>query len=240
MDVITAVVVGVGGAIIIAVGERIYTSEKKKDMLSKITQLDDFTVSQQIMGSDGESGLAIDETRHKFCLIKQKNGMISTKIYTYKDLLETEILEDGLSITKTARGSQFGGMLIGGLALGGIGAIIGGLSGKKNQMDKVSSIDLKIIVNDTESAMFLISFLKFPNGYKKDSITYKTSIQRTREWHSLMTVLIKRADEEDNNTQDKKTNNISIADEIIKLKKLFEEGLLSEKEFQEQKNKLLR
>ncbi len=239
MDFLTLLGFAFVAGIVIAIVQGINTSEKKKGMLLEIEKLDDFEVSQQIMGNDGESGLAIDEIRHKFCLIKQEYGTISTKIYTYKDLLETEILEDGLSISKTARGSQLGGMLIGGLALGGVGAIIGGLSGKKNQIDKVSSIDLKIVVNDTKSPMFLINFLKHSDGYKKDSFIYKTSIQTIREWNSLMAVLIKKADEEDKNTKDKETNNVSIADEIIKLKKLLEEGLLSEKEFEQQKNKLL-
>ena len=240
MDFLTILGFVIVGGIVAGILQGITTSEKKKDMLSEIDKVDDFTVSQQIMGNNGESGLAIDEARHKFCLIKQEYGTISTKIYTYKDLLETEILEDGSSITKTSRGSQLGGILIGGLALGGVGAIIGGLSGKKNQIDKVSSIDLKIIVNDTETPMFLINFLKSSDGYKKDSFVYKTGIQTIREWNSRMAVLIKKADEEDKNKQDKETNGVSVADEIIKLKKLLEEGLLSEKEFEQEKNKLLK
>lgn len=173
------------------------TSNKKESLLSEIEKLDDFEVSQHIMGDDGESGLAVDELRHKICLIKQKNGKTLTKVYTYRSILETEILENGLSLTKTSRGSQLGGILIGGLLLGGVGAIIGGLSGKKSQIDKVNSIDLKIVINDMQTPMFLINFLKSSNGYKKDSFVYKSRIESIRRWNSLLAVLIKKADEED-------------------------------------------
>ena len=240
LTILGIVVVGWIGMFIVGSIKVVDTSKKKKNILSELEKLNDFKASQQIIGSEGESALAIDKTRDKFCLIKQKDGIISSKIYTYKDILETEILEDGLSVTKTARGSQLGGTLIGGLALGGVGAIIGGLSCKKNQIDKVSNIDLKIIVNDMESPMFLLNFLKFPEGCKKDSFSYKTSIESAREWNSLLTVLIKKADEEDNSNIDNKENNISVADEIIKLKKLLDDGLLSEKEFEQEKNKLLK
>jgi hypothetical protein len=71
------------------------------------------------------------------------------KIFSYRDILESEVLEDGHSVTKTSRSSQLAGTLVGGLLLGGVGAIIGGLSGKKTTHKKVTRIELKVVVNDT-------------------------------------------------------------------------------------------
>lgn len=43
---------------------------------------------------------------------------------------------------------QIGGVVVGGLLLGGVGAIIGGLSGKTETSGKISRIDLRLIVNE--------------------------------------------------------------------------------------------
>lgn len=103
---------------------------RKKEWRKKPASLDGFTPSQKVMDNDGNSGIAVDEGRKKVCLIKQSMGNIDLDVLTYRDILSSEIFENGVTITKTARGNQLGGALIGGLALGGVGAIIGGLSGK--------------------------------------------------------------------------------------------------------------
>ncbi len=92
--------------------------------------------------------------------------------------------------------------------------------------------------------MFILNFFKSPDGYYKDDLIYKAHMEEARKWNSLMTVIIKKADSLDHEDKDtvvkgNPINSISIADEIIKLKTLKDEGILSDKEFDEQKNKLL-
>ena len=67
-----------------------------------------------------------------------------------------------------------------------------------------------------------------------------------RHWHGLMDVLIRRADEDDrmlNNNVPQEliqtSNHNSIADELIKLSDLKTQGILSDDEFNLQKQKLL-
>lgn len=220
--------------------------DNKRDFLLRLSKLDDFNPTQYMMEDNGRQGLAIDEDKNKFCITRDSNGYVITEVYEYKELLEAEILEDGNSITKTSRTGQVGGALLGGILLGGVGAIIGGLSSQKNHIDKVSSLDLKLTVNNTNSPMFIVNFFKEDKGLDKNDYLYKDYLEKARKWHSLMRVIIEQADAHDNEEnkvleEQEKTNNssMSIADEIKKLKTLLDEGILSDEEFYKLKSKIL-
>ena len=162
----------------------------------------------------------------------------------YKDLISSEIFEDGSAVTRTVRSSQLGGALVGGIALGGVGAIIGGLSGKKVTDDKVKQITLRITVDNTSSPIHEIGFMNYEA--KKSEGYYRSAMARAQHWHGLMEVLIRRADEATvpstpqlsaqwGNT----TPPASVADEIKKLVDLRVAGILTEEEFAQQKARLL-
>lgn len=238
--VLLIVVAGVGIAIVQAIG----VSNKKKAMEEKLKSLPDFSPTQKIMGNNGDTGLAIDENRKKVVLIKNGSSGVNLKLITYRDVLTSEIFVDGETITKTARGSQLGGALIGGLALGGVGAIIGGLSGKTKSSEKVKRVDLRITVNDTKSPLHDLNFMDIEG--KKDGIVYKAAMEQARHWHGLIAVLIKTADNEDERQERiepssnvESSTQTSLADELSKLSDLRDKGVLSEEEFSTQKRKLL-
>lgn len=224
------------------------TSKRKKAVEDHLAHIEDFSATHKVMGNDsnvigndGNTGLAIDEQRKKVCLIDYRQQNIATRVFSYKDLLSSEIFEDGATVTKTVRTSQIGGALIGGLALGGVGAIIGGLSGKTQTTGKIKKICLRLTVNDMKNPLHDINFLNFET--KKDSFTYKQTIQQARHWHALIEVLIKRADMEDKASVTNDASQIqsnSIADEIKKLVELRDAGVLSGEEFEQQKTRLLR
>ena len=146
------------------------------------------------------------------------------------------MFENGITITKFVRSSQLGGALIGGVALGGVGAIIGGLSGNTQSSDIINSIDLHLVVHDLQSPIHDIKLLNLKT--KKDSIIYETAIQKARYWHSLIEVLIKKSDSEEKISPQYNPN--YIADEIKKLADLKDSGILSQEEFQEQKERILK
>jgi len=228
------IVVGVGFVLMIP------TIIKQRAMEAHLARLDNFSATQKVMGEDGNTGLAIDEQRKKICLIARRQGKVTSRVFSFFDLLASEIFEDGATITKTVRSSQIGGALIGGLALGGVGAIIGGLSGKTQTAGKVKKIELRLIVNDTKNPIHDINFLNSES--KKDSYFYREAMKRARHWHALITVLIKQADMKDktNVTNGKrKIQSVSIADEIKKLAELRDSGVLSDEEFQQHKARLL-
>lgn len=214
-------------------------SKKRKAIETNLSDIPDFTVTQKVIGVDATTGLAIDEARKKVCLIDHRKQDVSCRIFTYEDLLSSELFEDGLTITKTVRSSQIGAALIGGVALGAVGAIIGGLSGKTTVSEKVKRIDLRLTVNDTQSPVHDVNFL---NGeMTHESPIYQSAVKTSRHWQGLIEVLIKRADMEDreNLASMSQTPPISVADELKKLADLRDSGVLSAEEFQQQKAKLL-
>jgi hypothetical protein len=157
--------------------------------------------------------------------------------------MSVEIFEDGTSVTKTVRSSQIGGAVVGGLILGGVGAIIGGLSGKAETTRKVNRIDLRIIVNDTTHPLHDVVFLNVET--KNDTLRYQQAMQQARHWNGVIEVLINRANAEDKQTtiDDVKQKQfippISAADEIKKLSDLYTTGTLTLDEFKQLKQKLL-
>ncbi len=80
-------------------------------------------------------------------------------IYPFKDILETRIVENDTTITKTSRTSQIGGAVLGGLLVGNVGAVIGGLSGSKTSENMVDKLELIIIVNSFNNPVIKIPFL---------------------------------------------------------------------------------
>lgn len=230
-------------AVVFGIAQAIATSSKKKSMESRLKSIPNFTVTQQVMGCDGNTGIALDEQRKKLCLISSRAPGISERLVSYRDICSVELFEDGSSITKTSRSSQIGGALVGGLVLGGVGAIIGGLSGKTKTSTKVKRIDLRLVVNDTASPLHDVSFMDLES--KKDSIIYKQAISQARRWHGVIEVLIKRADAEDHAEQaNARTTALPlaaslIADELRKLADLHASGVLTAGEFQQQKARLL-
>ena len=112
----------------------------RKELQNKIIN-EDFTVSQKFESDDLKSCIMLDEEHKKVCFIFTESN--STETYDYKDILESEIMEDGKTITNTSRSSQLGGAIIGGVLAGGTGAVIGGLSGKKSSEQEITGIRFK-------------------------------------------------------------------------------------------------
>ena len=64
--IIIIVIVSISFVTILAVTTFRNTSNKKKAMEAHLDCLNEFTATQKVMGSSGNTGLAIDEQRKKF------------------------------------------------------------------------------------------------------------------------------------------------------------------------------
>lgn len=227
-------------ALVVGIKEATDSSKRQTDMAAHFDQVNDFSPTQKIIGTNGMTGLAFDEQQKKICLINNTLKSIGTRVFSYRDLLSSEIFENGVTVSKTLRANQLGSMLIGGLALGGVGAIIGGLSGKTQTSEKVRRVELRLTVNDTNNPHHDILFLHLET--EKGSSQYGKATQLARHWHGLIEVLIKRADLEDeaiNTNETPQLQSGSVADELTKLAELLDTGVLSIDEFELQKSRLL-
>lgn len=235
----------------------VYSNMKNKEELSLsienqidilLKEIPDFFPMQKYTAVDRESFIAIDEISKKVCIIEnQHNNKVplsdtnryhfAESVYTYNEIIRVEILEDGEMITQTSRASQIGGAIIGGLVAGGVGAIIGGLSGKQSSKQKVTKIQLQIVVNDTNKSFYRISFLDIKAGI--GSVNYQEANQTVTHWYNLLGTLIKLADAEEEKISTHTPTNTSVADELIKLSSLLKEGLITQEEFEKQKEKVI-
>lgn len=225
--------------------------ESKKELDAKIQkkfEMENLDISQQYI-SVYCSVVGIDETKKKICFLdsnrntkttQYRNVEHSAQTFLYSDILESEVIIDGETVTRTSRASQVGGALTGAVLAGGVGAIIGGLSGKTSSREMVEKIQLKIIVNDTKKPVKVLTFLDESSKVDKNDMRFKKAYEQAMHWHSLFKVLIENADKEDKlNNQEENTFNSNVADEIRKLYSLLEEGIITQEEFDMQKKKII-
>lgn len=182
-----AMVCGLLGAILFLVTK----SQNTKELIARIHSLEGFQSTQQFVSAN--SGIAIDDDHRTICLIS-RSPSITTRIVPYADILSSEIVEDGVSVTRSSRTSQAAGAILGGVLGGGIGAVVGSLTGTRVTRAKVYRIDLRIIVNDLQNPTHEVNFLDTPA--KQGSMVYKPSRKAAEQWHALFDVIIRRADDE--------------------------------------------
>ena len=156
-----------------------------------VTGIENFTPTQRV--SNSGAAMAVDEQRALVCLI---DNVLSWRLIKAAGLLSCEVLEDGVTVSQANRGSQLAGAAVGGLLLGGLGAVVGGLSGKSTQQTQVSKLCLRITVEDTQHPLFDFYFLIQPQQpIDKNSQAYRSARAQADHWHAMLTVLMRRASE---------------------------------------------
>lgn len=243
MDIGTMIILGGVIGVALTIWQVSTANQRRSEISAAIGAVPEFSASFQHLGADGNNGIALDEPRAEVCLLTRVSGRLSYRVVGYRDILSAELFEDGQTITRTVRSSQVGGVLVGGLLLGGVGAIIGGLSGARTTAKgKVKRIDLRLVVNDASQPTHDVCFLFIETT--RDGAIYKLAAEPARQWQARMDVLIKRADREYASGQPTSPTQVmqqagSVSDELRKLADLRASGILTEAEFEKQKSKLL-
>ena len=181
--------------------------------------------------NSGRYSIAIDQHSRK---IRLADGLREA-IIGFDELLSAEVVEGGVSITNTNRGSQLGRVVAGGVLGGGVGAIIGGLSASTTTRSK-GTISLDVQTSASTLPHISIPFINFE--VDKSSNTYKVMRAEAMRWHARLAAAmrqpekhISRSDGKSKETG-KAQKRIGHLAELVKLRK---EGLLSEEEFKKAK-----
>lgn len=189
-------------------------------------------------------GLAINAERSMLCLVQGE----TIRHFDTADLIASEVLVDGKMVTRTSRASQFAGFAIGGLLFGGVGSVVGGLSGKTVTQKEVKDVRLRLMVNDLEDPFHVVEMMD------ASLIRPPKAIAQATEWQDLLSAIIRIKERELASRQPQQLRPAqpeaeggasappqitSIAGEIRKLASLRDEGLLTSEEFERVKNRLL-
>lgn len=176
----------------------IYSSQKAKDtaqaMRLKASQTLGATPPFFWMEASSILGLACDADLSHLCVLTKSGNTIALRKVLASQILAVEIVEDGETIVRTSRAGQAGGMAVGGLLLGGVGAVVGGLSASQRHQSKVNSIKLRLIVDDAARPEIWVNFLDF--SADRTGGLYRQFRQFADEWHARFKVMIERAQRE--------------------------------------------
>ena len=155
-----------------------------------------------------------------------------TNLYKYSQIINYELLEDGNTITKG--GVSIGKAIVGGALFGGVGAVIGGTSGKRITKNTCKSLRIKITIDDITSPTVYINLISMETS--TDGALYKLCYDSAQKILSTLDIITK-ADSYSNTPSTSNTN--SPADEVKKLKDLLDIGAITQDEFDKKKKELL-
>lgn len=176
---------------------------------------------------------AVDENARLWAIGKGMFPSLKNAVpYSYEDIVDFELLEDGSSIIKGGIGSA----LVGAALFGGVGAVVGGTTGKKKVKQTCTNLTIKITVNNMAAPVEYIKLISSTTN--KSSMIYRGAYQDAQEILSLLQLIFNQR-KTDNSTSQETAHHISAADEIRRYKELMDEGIITEEEFRAKKKQLL-
>lgn len=115
-------------------------------------------------------------------LFKVKN-LSCNKIFNFDDIIDFELLEDDISVASGGLGRA----LVGGIALGGAGAVVGAVTGKKVTKKKITKLLVKLTLNDFDFPCILITLIDKPT--KTASKDYQKAFNEAHQLISILNVM---------------------------------------------------
>ena len=221
------------------------TGRKKYDELvaalkERYNSLDNFESSKKIEYYEGAYDeyfiFAIDEKNSKVAYVDANQ----IKIIPFEQIFKVEYIENSSVVASKSSLRTVGGALVGGALAGGAGAIVGGLSGDTKMNNLITLMQVKIGLRDINSPTLTINIYEDDKGFNPSvsNVFYKHKMEYVNNIVDSLSVIIDKVDKE-KNVQTAATTHLSVADELNKLVQLKEAGVLTEQEFEQQKQKIL-
>lgn len=179
-----------------------------------------FTVSKRVYRLGKSIGvckdhayLEIDEERELINIPFYDKGIFSPDIidclYTFDEILDFKIIENGVSVTE---GANLLGAAVGGLVFGGAGAIVGAMAGSRKTQGKCNEMVLKITVNRVKNSTRYLHIIgqntEFKESYLRSSQVYEYARDKAEYCASLLTIILKRNKEK---SEEKSIENVTNA-----------------------------
>ncbi|RLJ90680.1 hypothetical protein [Planococcus citreus] len=130
--------------------------------------------------------ILLDNTGTRMLWIIEHNGYISRH---YHNITDVKLIIDDTIEYRSSLTSAVGRAAIGGLALGGVGAIIGGVTGKKHGKKMVHKIELVLSYNNSVTPYSSIVILDEKGGIDLDSEIYLEAYKQGMYWSKKISSL---------------------------------------------------
>ena len=167
---------------------------------------------------------------HNYIHIDENNKAfkVGYDIFYFENILGFELLENNVVVSKGGIGKA----MVGGLLFGGVGAVVGGVTGSKTSNNVCSSMRINISLKNTYKDFVSIEFVV--NNVKTSDKVYVSARENAKKCMKLLESI---SDVNENRNE----NNMafSVADEIVKLKKLLDQGIITQEEFDAFKKKMI-
>ena len=167
---------------------------------------------------------------------------------TFKKLQETtknEILEEiekekqaNLDIANFVETRGVGKLIkfVGGALFGGIGAVVGGLTGGKKVKEVVKSLKVKIVLDNKIVPAEYIELLT--TEFKKDGFVYRVAKQQAEDIVAILASIVAENEKNQGNNSNVQNINDPIT-EVKRYKELLDNGIITQEEFEKKKKELL-
>lgn len=170
-------------------------------------------------------------------ILEKKSLLRDPRVINYSDIISYRVNQQGHDERKHHGITR---AIIGGALAGGVGAIVGATTEHK-QTDYIDHLGL--VVNLKDGSNFELVFISKIDHVKTDSRAARSSFKRMDNYISMFDSIITQNKQADSNSQadsgSTSTNQIDPADEIRKFKKLADDGIITQEEFEQKKKQLL-
>lgn len=194
MDTKIIIIAIVVVAVIFSIFQSRKRNQKKSDMMQQLVAIEGFIPSQQWMGKDAKSGIAIDENTQTIGLVRDNDGSLVTGTFSYQDILASEVLEDNQVVLKTSRKNRAGRIKLNELGLGSMDTKGGIGTWEPLSSEIIRSVTLRITVNSATQPFHEVSFMILEG--KKQAHAYSIAMKNAKHWHALLEALMRQADED--------------------------------------------
>ncbi len=155
-------------------------------------------------------------------------------LFQFGEIVDYELTENGETVIKGGLGTA----VAGGLLLGRVGAIVGGITGKKHSKTVVKSMKLRISLSNQYINQILIEFIPFGSSCKSGNFIYNTYKSEANRVVSLLDSISGRA-AQNSHAQATTPSTSDGADEILKFKALLDSGIITQEEYEAKKKQIL-
>ena len=160
-----------------------------------------------------------------------------------QNILEVQCFDDNQTYTiQTSAGTSGAGKaVVGGLLFGGVGALAGGLMGRKGpeyeQVSRITKFGINVVYENGKSVSFNILLLLFDYTWVNTSHEVLPKVKAATV--ALCEQLYPYTKQYQAKMEEQQQNHGDVAQQIIKLASLVESGLITKEEFESAKKKLL-